>query len=154
MILVTKTSDQTRQRGMYVCMYVFMYVCIFIKLHITAQSGPVILVIPCHSHCVCVCVFLSFILDIKFVGHTSRGHTGGRSHRIFHPPSFCARPTKNTPKHDMASKNRQKMKSRHNHTENLTKSSRPLLRSVSLRHKTQGEYWYYEHTNEAQINHK
>ena len=25
-------------------------VCIFIKLHITAQSGPVILVILCHSH--------------------------------------------------------------------------------------------------------
>ena len=34
-------------------------------------------------------VFFPFILDIKFVGHTSRGHTGGRSHRIFHPPSFC-----------------------------------------------------------------
>ena len=31
---------------------------------------------------VCVCVFFPFILDIKFVGHTSRGHTGGRSHRI------------------------------------------------------------------------
>ena len=27
--------------------------------------------------------------DIKFVGRTSRGHTGGRSHRILHPPSFC-----------------------------------------------------------------
>ena len=38
---------------------------------------------------VCVCVFFPFILDIKFVGRTSRGHTGGRSHRIFHPPSFC-----------------------------------------------------------------
>ena len=33
--------------------------------------------------CVCVCVFSPFILDIKFVGRTSRGHTGGRSHRIF-----------------------------------------------------------------------
>ena len=53
MILITKTSDQTRQRG------------------------------------VCVCVFFPFILDIKFVGRTSRGHTGGRSHRISHPPSFC-----------------------------------------------------------------
>ena len=30
-----------------------------------------------------------FILDIKFVVRTSRGHTGGRSHRISHPPSFC-----------------------------------------------------------------
>ena len=35
---------------MYICMYVCMYVCIFIKLHITAQSGPVVLVILCHSH--------------------------------------------------------------------------------------------------------
>ena len=33
---------------MHVCMYVCMYV--FIKLHITTQSGPVILVILCHSH--------------------------------------------------------------------------------------------------------
>ena len=41
MILVTKTSDQTRQRG---C------VSVFIKLHITAQPGLVILVILCHSH--------------------------------------------------------------------------------------------------------
>ena len=39
--------------------------------------------------CVCVCVFFPFILDIKFVGRTSRGHTGGRSHRISHLPSFC-----------------------------------------------------------------
>ena len=38
---------------------------------------------------VCVCVFFPFILDIKFVGRTSRGHTGGWSHRISHPPSFC-----------------------------------------------------------------
>ena len=37
----------------------------------------------------CVCVFFTFILDIKFVGRTSRGHTGGRSHRISRPPSFC-----------------------------------------------------------------
>ena len=37
---------------------------------------------------VCVCVFFPFILD-KFVGHTSRGHTGGRSHRISHLPFFC-----------------------------------------------------------------
>ena len=37
----------------------------------------------------CVCVFFPFILDVKFVGRTSRGHIGGRSHRVFHPPSFC-----------------------------------------------------------------
>ena len=41
------------------------------------------------SRHMCVCVSFPFILDIKFVGHTSRGHTGGRSHKIFHPPSFC-----------------------------------------------------------------
>ena len=41
-----------------------------------------------HKHC-SVCVFFPFILDIKFVGRTSRGHTGGKSHRIFHLPSFC-----------------------------------------------------------------
>ena len=34
-------------------------------------------------------VFFPFILDIKFVGRTSRGHSGGRSHRISHPSSFC-----------------------------------------------------------------
>ena len=38
----------------------------------------------------CVVFFFPSILDIKFVGRTSRGHTaGGRSHRISHPPSFC-----------------------------------------------------------------
>ena len=36
-----------------------------------------------------LCVFFPLILDIKFVGRTSRGHTGGGSHRISHPPSFC-----------------------------------------------------------------
>ena len=36
-----------------------------------------------------MCVLFPFILDIKFVGRTSRGHTGGRSHRISHQPSFC-----------------------------------------------------------------
>ena len=41
------------------------------------------------ASCVCVCGFYPFILDIKFVGRTSRVHTGGRSHTIFHPPSFC-----------------------------------------------------------------
>ena len=40
-------------------------------------------------HTVRVCVFVPFILDIKFVGRTSQGHTGERSHRISHPPSFC-----------------------------------------------------------------
>ena len=43
---------------------------------------------PKHTVC-CVCVFSSHSLDIKFVGRTSRGYTGGRSHRISHPLSFC-----------------------------------------------------------------
>ena len=44
--------------NMYVRMYVYMYlVCmyVFIKLHITTQSGPVILVILCH--CMYVCIY-------------------------------------------------------------------------------------------------
>ena len=35
---------------MFVCVCVCVCVCVFIKLHITAQSGPVILVILCHSY--------------------------------------------------------------------------------------------------------
>ena len=35
---------------MCVCACVCVCVCVFIKLHITTQSGPVILVILCHSH--------------------------------------------------------------------------------------------------------
>ena len=53
---------------MYVCMYVCMYV--FIKLHITTQSGPVILVILCHSRmyvcmyvCMCVCMYVCVLSD-------------------------------------------------------------------------------------------
>ena len=45
MVLVTKTSDQARQRGhacVCLCVCVCVCVCVFIKLHITAQSGPVI----------------------------------------------------------------------------------------------------------------
>ena len=32
--------------------------------------------------CVCVCVFFPFILDIKFVGRTNRGHTGFLIHLL------------------------------------------------------------------------
>ena len=34
---------------MCVCVGVVVCVCVFIKLHIIAQSGPVILVVLCHS---------------------------------------------------------------------------------------------------------
>ena len=43
-------------------MCVCVCVCVFIKLHITTQSGPVILVILCH----CVCVLLT--LNHKPIG--------------------------------------------------------------------------------------
>ena len=52
----------------------------------SAGTGPVYLKVVSNecclgrSPCVYVCVFFPSILDIKFVGHTSRGHTGGRSH--------------------------------------------------------------------------
>ena len=62
-------------------------------LHTQAESTLVVVVVLLiHTFSVlslCVCVFFPSILDIKFVGRTSRGHTGGRSHRIFNPPSFC-----------------------------------------------------------------
>ena len=38
-----------------------------------------------------MCVFFPFILDIKFVGRTSRGHTGGKSHiATYQVPSSVA----------------------------------------------------------------
>ena len=44
---------------------VCMYVCIFTKLHITAQSDLVILVILCHSHvCMYVCMYVFIKLHI------------------------------------------------------------------------------------------
>ena len=92
MILVTKTSDQARQRVIHT-----LSIC-------TSNLSPEYLVfpplLPCCSQdylgwqllnqpfIFCVCVFFPFILDIKFVGPTSRGHTGERSHRISHLPSF------------------------------------------------------------------
>ena len=40
---------------MFVCVCVYVCVCVFIKLHITAQFGPVILVV------------IPFILDVRLV---------------------------------------------------------------------------------------
>ena len=58
---------------MCVCMYVF------IKLHITTQSGPVILVILCHSHvCMYVCMygqhFQQSMDQPGMVANSFRGH--------------------------------------------------------------------------------
>ena len=55
-----------------------MYVLLNVTLLISYSSC-------CHKFkikCVCVCVFFPFILDIKFVGRTSRGHTG-EGHTVF-----------------------------------------------------------------------
>ena len=59
---------------MYVCMYI--YVCMFVCMYILCMY---VCMYVCR--CVCVCIFFPFILDIKFVGRTSRvtqeeGHTG------------------------------------------------------------------------------
>ena len=58
-------------------------VCIYI---LECSRMPYLHFFLCFCCLGCVC---PSILDIKFVGRTSRGHTGGRSHRIFNPPSFC-----------------------------------------------------------------
>ena len=65
--------------GLFYFIFIFLHVIIF---GLACDHGNSFL-------CLVFCVFFPFILDIKFVGRTSRGHTGGRSHRIFNPPSFC-----------------------------------------------------------------
>ena len=53
-----------RDRGDTLSLLVQLCVCVFIKLHITTQSGPVILVCVC----VCVCVYIiPFILVVRLV---------------------------------------------------------------------------------------
>ena len=54
-----------------VCVCVCVCVCVFIKLHLTTH--------------VCVCCHPIYSGG-QTCGHTSRGHTGGRSHRILHLP--------------------------------------------------------------------
>ena len=44
------TQDTDKVSGSSVVYRSISSVCVFIKLHITTQSGPVILVILCHSH--------------------------------------------------------------------------------------------------------
>ena len=59
-------------------------VCVFIKLHITTQSGPVILVILCVCVRVCVCVFIklhitaqSGLVILVILCHSRRSSQGG-----------------------------------------------------------------------------
>ena len=75
--------DPVRLRNAHVAWMTLINSCSGITLEIVQRSNA-----P-NEACVCVCVFFPSILDIEFVGRTSRGHTGGRSHRIFNPHSFC-----------------------------------------------------------------
>ena len=57
-------------------MCVNVSVCVFIKMYIAAQSGPVILVILCHSRvCVCVyvclCVFVSVFIKMYITAQSA-----------------------------------------------------------------------------------
>ena len=65
------------------CLLPLMYICSYARCNSRPPVQSISMI------CVCVCVFFPFILDAKFVGCTSRGHTGGRSQRIHLPPSFC-----------------------------------------------------------------
>ena len=62
---------------MYVCMYVF------IKLHITTQSGPVILVILCHYEC--IKPDNSFLLECR--PFTKTDHEQANAHAPSHTPN-------------------------------------------------------------------
>ena len=56
--------------------------------HYTKLSLSSALLLSFSGMFVC-CVVIPFILDVRLTcGRTSRGHTGGRSHRIS-PPYFC-----------------------------------------------------------------
>ena len=77
--------DQVRASvfGVCVCVYYVYFLCVFIKLHISAQSGPVGPIFLSHSHlkrmflCVCVrvCVCMSRVWRV----------TRLRPARMFHP---------------------------------------------------------------------
>ena len=70
--------------------------CVCCISHITRVHSRYFSLYSTVCVCVCVCVVIPFILDVRLpiyfgrqtCGRTSRGHTGGRLHRIS-PPSFC-----------------------------------------------------------------
>ena len=76
------------QRTVVCCPHIFEWVHYYL-LHDEHVVVVVFFTLTDRASTICLCVFFPSILDIKFVGRTSRGHTGGRSHRIFSPPSFC-----------------------------------------------------------------
>ena len=70
------------------------FTCLY-SYHVCTIAQCVLCLVPLYT---CVCVFLSFILNIKFVGRTSRGHTGFFIHlpsavRAFLSLSFPRRPS-------------------------------------------------------------
>ena len=113
-LILKKTSRRTQavvvSEGIFCaarCCVIFYLQSMKVYLHMSNGNGQQNILCPAFCHlesfvqqyyrdansvillCVCVCcVFFPFILDINFVGRTSQGHTGGRSHRISHPP-FC-----------------------------------------------------------------
>ena len=115
MILVTKTSDQTRVCACVCCHPIysghqacgrtsrghtggrphsisplsFCGACLnFLAKMIQPFLSLVVHEVDFFCVCVsvCVCVFFSFILDIKFVGCTSRGHTDRRKITCLYQP--------------------------------------------------------------------
>ena len=81
-ILYLRTAEMTRLTGVKaVELPILVTGTVWRGLSVEEGGGGAVIVL--------LCVFFPSILEIKFVGRTSRGHTGGRSHRISHPPSFC-----------------------------------------------------------------
>ena len=86
-LLLLSNSVLSGTAVVVVCVCVCVCMCVFIKLHITAQSGLVILVILCPSR-VCVCVFSSHSfwtsssLDVPAGVKQEEGHTGFLIHLL------------------------------------------------------------------------
>ena len=77
-------SSRPKKKYMLVavgCTLTTSYWLLFVLLSILAVYCSVVCV-------VCVC-YHPVYSGRQVCGRTSRGHTGGRLHRIFHPPSFC-----------------------------------------------------------------
>ena len=68
--IVIEGAPKKKEKS-YLYIYIYIYcivcVCVFIKLHITTQSGPVILVGLCHLH-VCVWLTTQRVLKAILVG--------------------------------------------------------------------------------------
>ena len=86
--LIAMQGHQTKSESNMVVITYLVVMCVAVRRALF-EFDTLRFMMPWRVECptMCVCVFFPFILDIN--GRTSRGHTGGRSHRISHPPSFC-----------------------------------------------------------------